>query len=67
MTIHYLYNFSLVYAKVKLIHSSLSKVWNGGQIKLNLTMRASIAMQENSQILLILRNLHFTQSEDLIV
>jgi hypothetical protein len=32
-----------VYLKAKIVRPSLSEVWNGGQIKLNLTRGASIA------------------------
>jgi zinc-binding in reverse transcriptase len=60
--------FPLVYAKTKSVRPSLSEVWNGGQIKLNLSRGVSIAMRhEKSQLLSILQNLRFTQSDDLAV
>jgi zinc-binding in reverse transcriptase len=57
--------FSLVYAKTKITHSSLKEVWNEGQINLHLTRGAGIAMRkEKSDIIFILNFLHFNDQAD---
>jgi hypothetical protein len=58
----------LVYAKIKSFLVSLHEVWNGGNIKLNLSRGASLAMhQEKTQLLSNLSSLSFTTTVDSVV